>query len=109
MKSIKPMRTKLTIGILALGLTTMSFKMSIDKSSATAEQVNGIHVFAFSKPTAKYDILGTVKIKGIVKSERGGHMTNLLTQKAKDEFPSGEAIIIATNEFEKAEVIRFKE
>lgn len=103
------MKTKITIGILALGLVAMSFRMAIDKTSATVEQINGISVFAFSKPTAKYDILGMVKIRGIVKSERGGHMAKLLAQKAKDEFPSGEAIIISVNEFETAEVIKFKD
>lgn len=103
------MKKQIIIGILALGAVAMSFRMTIDKTSANVEQINGISVFAFSKPTSKYDILGMVKVKGMVKSERGGHMTKLLTEKAKEEFPSGDGIIISTNEWEKAEVIRFKE
>ena len=86
----------------------MSFRMANEKTSATVEQVNGINVFAYSKPTSKYDVLGMVKIKGIVKNEKGPHMVDLLVEYAKRDYPSGEAIIV-NSEFEKAEVIRFKE
>ncbi len=103
------MNKKIVFGILALGLVALSFRIAIDRTNATVEQINGISVFAFAKPTAKYDILGTIKIKGIVKSERGGHMTKLMAEKAKAEFPSAEGIIVATEDWERAEVIRFKD
>lgn len=103
------MNKKITIGILALGLVALSFKMATDKTTATVEQINGISVFAFAKPTSKYDILGTIKIKGIVKSERGGHMTKLMAEKAKAEYPSADGIIVATEDWIIAEVIRFRE
>lgn len=84
----------------------MSFKIAIDKNSATVEEQNGVKVFCFSKPTNKYDILGMVKITGMVKNEKGPHMVSLLVESAKKDYPSGEAIIV-NSEFEKAEVIKF--
>lgn len=102
------MKTKITVLISALALVFFSFKLSVDKTSAVAEEMNGVKVFAFSKPVSKYDILGMVKVKGMVKSEKGPHMVNLLTEYAKKDYPSGEAIIVGAD-FEKAEVIRFKE
>lgn len=102
------MKTKITLVLFAFALMALSFKMVIDKSNATVEDKNGIKVFAFSKPTNKYDILGIVKVKGMVKNEKGPHMVELLTEYAKKDYPSGEAIIV-NSEFEKAEVIKFKE
>ncbi len=102
------MKTKITLGILTLGLIVMSFKSATDKTGATVETQNGIGVFAFSKPIGKYDILGMVKVKGIVSNEKGPHMVELLVEYAKKNYPSGEAIIV-NSDFEKAEVIRFKD
>lgn len=102
------MKTKITLVLAVIGIAAMSFKMSIDKAQANVEQVNGIYVFGFAKPTAKYDVLGMVKIKGMVSNEKAPHMVDLLTGYAKKDYPSGEAIII-NSDFEKAEVIKFKE
>mgnify|MGYP001562527376 CR=1 FL=1 len=101
------MKKKITIGILALGLVAMSFKMAIDKTGATVEQINGISVFAFSKPTAPYDIIGNVKVPGIC-SDRSDKRIDLLIERVKKDNPSANGLIINT-EFGKAEAIRFKE
>ncbi len=103
------MNKKIILGILAFVLFAFSFRIAIDKTNATVEQINGISVFAFAKPTSKYEIIGRIKIKGIVKSERGGHLTKLMAEKAKAEYPSADGIIIATEDWVIAEVIRFKE
>jgi hypothetical protein len=102
------MKTKIILGAMTLGLVAMSFKLAIDKSGANVEEKSGIKVFAFSKPSNKYDVLGMVKVKGIVKNEKGPHMVELLVEYAKRDFPSGEGVIV-NSEFEKAEVIKFKE
>ena len=102
------MKTKIIFAVFAIALTGLSFKLAIDKTSASSQQVNGVYVFAYSKPVNKYDILGMVKIKGLVKNEKGPHMVELLIEAAKKDYPSGEGIIV-NSEFEKAEVIKFKE
>jgi hypothetical protein len=102
------MKTKITVLVAVVALGLCSFKLSSDKVSASVQEVEGIGVFAYSKPQSKYDILGMVKVKGIVKSDDGPHMVELLVKNAKKDFPSGEAIIVGSD-FEKAEVIRFKD
>jgi hypothetical protein len=106
--NLNRMKIKIIIGLLIIGLVTMSFTLIIDKSNATVEEQNGIKIFCYSEPTTKYDILGMVKISGIVKNEKGPHMVELLVGYAKKDYPSGEGIIV-NSEFEKAEVIKFKE
>ena len=102
------MNLKLISGLLALGFIIMSFNELVDKSAAKVDEQNGIKVFAFSKPTSKYDILGMVKVRGIVSNEKGPHMVELLVDYAKKDYPSAEGIIV-NSEFEKAEVIKFKD
>ena len=102
------MKKRIALGVLGVALLAMSFKMAIDKATANVEQVNGVYVYAFAKPTAKYDVLGMVKVKGMVSNEKGPHMVDLLTGYAKKDYPSGEAIIV-NSDFEKAEVIKFKD
>ena len=97
------MKKLILIGIVTLSL---AFTITSEKNSANVETVNGINVFCFSKPTAKYEVLGTVKIKGMVSSEKGDHMVKLFTEKAKKDFTSVEAIIVNAN-FENAEAIKF--
>ncbi len=102
------MKKILFLSIAVLGIAALSFKISLDKTTATTEKLNGVQVFCYSKPVGKYDILGMVKIKGIVKSEKGNHMVGLLAEKATKDYPSGEGIIISV-EFDRAEVIKFKD
>lgn len=102
------MKKTIIFSVAAIAFIALSFKLAVDKVAATANVENGMSVFAYSKPVSKYDILGTVKIKGMVKSEKGPHMVNLLIEGAKKDYPSGEAIIVGST-FENAEVIRFKD
>lgn len=100
-------QTLITIAIVASFALFVGATMPTDKQAARVETVNGIDVFCYSKPLTPYDIIGNVKIKGMVSNEKGEHMVDLLTEKTKKDFPSGEAIIIGLD-FYKAEVIKFK-
>lgn len=94
------------IGIF-LSIAGLSFKPAIDKTNAIAETKEGLTIFHFSKPGAKYDVLGKVKLPAIC-SDRSDERVKILIERAKKEFPSGEAII-ANDAFGIAEVIKFKE
>lgn len=102
------MRLKSILFVLSFAFIAMAFMESLDNSGAKVEEQSGIKIFAFSKPANKYDILGMVKVKGIVKNEKAPHMVELLVSYAKKDFPSAQGIII-NNDFEKAEVIKFKD
>ena len=99
---------KKLILLLAVAIGATAFTTLINKQSANADSQDGYYIFCYSKPTEKYDILGMAKVKGIVSNEKGSHMIELLIENAKKNFPSGEAIIVSSN-FEKAEVIKFKQ
>jgi hypothetical protein len=93
--------------IILIAICLVSFIEISDHSAAKVEEKNSIKIFAYSRPISQYDILGMVKIKGMVSSEKAPHMVELLLEKCKKDFPSAEGIII-NSEFEKAEAIKFK-
>lgn len=104
------MKTKFLLLLFGCAIVATSFKLAIEKNSATVETQEGIQVFCFAKPVNKYEILGTIKIKGMVKSTRGNYLVKLLVERAKSDYPSSEAIIVSTESgLEVAEAIRFKE
>ncbi len=92
-----------------IGLIVMSFMPPTDnKDQATVNQVEGIYVYALSKPNAETTYLGTVEIGGIVSSTKAGHMLKLLIEKTKKKFPTAQAIIITNEDFEKCDAVTFK-
>jgi hypothetical protein len=96
------------IGTILLTLTSAAFKLSeINKTAATVEQNQNISIFSYSKPIAKYDIIGSVKVPTIC-SDKAGDRLEILIKRAKKEFPSAEGLII-NGFFGVAEVIKFKE
>ncbi len=101
------MKKKITIGILALGLLAMSFRMAVDKQNATVQSVDGVQIFIFSKPTAKYDVSGNIKEATFTSSDNEKRIKNLV-ERAKEKYPSVEGLII-TNTLKNAEAIRFKD
>jgi hypothetical protein len=103
----KTMKKQITFALIAVSVLALSFKLAIDKTSATVEQIDGLQVFLYSKPANKYDISGSIKAPFIEK-ENVESRIKVLIEKAKKEYPSAEGIII-NNTLKNAEVIRFKE
>lgn len=101
------MKKQITLALIAVSIIALSFKFAIDKTSATVEQIDGVQIFLFSKPTSKYDVSGTIK-ESIMSAENPEKRVKDLVERAKDKFPSVEGIIINSN-LKNAEVIRFKE
>ena len=100
---------KKTFLIIVIAACTVALTMPpVNKFESKAEEQNNILIFAYSKPVNQYNVLGVVKIKGIVISEKAPDVLEKLIKKAKSEFPSGEGIII-NSEFDKAEVIKFNQ
>ena len=97
---------KQKIILLAIALSAIAFTVENKNNSATVKESDDILIFCYSKPVEKYEILGMAKINGLVKNEKGAHMVDLLVEKAKKNFPSGEAIIVGSD-FQKCEVIKF--
>ena len=99
------------VAVMALFLSGLGF---IAKSSiipctrANVEIIENVGVFAYCKPDCGYDVLGTVKLPGLVSSERADRCIETLLKRAKKDFPSTEALILNT-EFSKAECVKFRD
>lgn len=78
-----------------------------DKRAAIVSQIKGVSVYIISVPKDQYDYLGTVK-KSFALTGGNEEMVNGLVNKARKEYPTCDAILFNTLEFEKADVIKFK-
>ena len=99
--------------------------ISENKSNSTAETMNGIYIFIKSKPTSKYDFLGSIELKwydklteleqqnlqSAIKNLTGiisfsDNLENTLTQ-VKQKYPTADGVIF-DDEMSRCEVIKFK-
>ena len=86
-----------------------SFKMTSDFSQANVEQQQGVFIFIMSKPSSKYDYLGTVKPKWVEASTKPEQALNTLLKKAKENYPQCNGIIFTSADMQTADAIKFKE
>lgn len=82
--------------------------MPFPPGAAMVEAVDNVDVYHYSKPSARYEVLGTVKLPGIVSSERADKCLETLLKRAKKDFPSVQGLIVNT-EFSKAECIKYNQ
>jgi len=78
----------------------------IPYSRAEVQEKENLLIFAYCKPVATYDILGTVKLPALVGSERADRVLETLIKRAKKDFPSSQALIL-NPEMSKAECVKF--
>ncbi|MBI4930216.1 MAG: hypothetical protein HY841_05600 [Bacteroidetes bacterium] len=103
------MKTKIFIATLTVGLFLTAFKFVADtKSSATVDQKEGIYIFMFSKPTAEYQFLGTVKKTGLVWSGKPAEMFNILLRRCKKDYPQADGLIFSDVDMDHADCVKFK-
>ena len=101
---------KKTIIISAIAIIgILGFKFATQKDSATVEQKEGIYIFMFSKPTAQYDFLGSVKKTGIVMSGSPEEMFKTILKRCKKDYPSANGLIFTSVDMEHADCIKIKE
>ena len=101
------MKTKIIIGLLAVGLSLTAFTFVSDKGSATVDQKEGLYIFLLSKPTAEYEYMGSVK-KGLAWSGQPDEMLNSRIKKIKKEYPKADGMIFTSIDMDKADAIQFK-
>ncbi|ALM50338.1 hypothetical protein AMR72_16460 [Flavobacterium psychrophilum] len=108
------MRKITLLAVLSLVLVSAySFKEISDLKRNAAEVVerDGILIFADSKPVAKYEVIGEVKL-GFGSNSDGTYKRAIsrLVEIAKDKYPTGKALILKTDEIKySAEVIDFRD
>ena len=95
--------------ILALvPILLVSFKLAIDKTSATVSTEQGVSIFIMSKPTQPNEYLGTVKV-GVTWSSKPEEQLSNILKKLKKEYPTADGIVFTSIDMQKADAIKFKE
>jgi hypothetical protein len=79
--------------------------VATDKPLARAQTVNGVLTFVRCEPTNEYETLGIVRLRVAMACDTD-EWARKLTMKAREEYPTTEAVIIA-NDWETATAIRF--
>lgn len=102
------MKTKILIPFVLLALFLTAFTLVSDKRSATVEDREGVYIFMFSKPTAEYEYLGTVKKTGIVWTGEPKEMFNILLRRCKKDYPDADGIIFSDVSLDHADCVKFK-
>lgn len=91
------------LGFIAINITSLT-----GMQAGNVEVKDNINIFSYCKPVANYDVLGMVRLPGMVGSERADRVLETLIKRAKKDFPSVQALIV-NEEFSKAECIKFKQ
>lgn len=108
---LKSYMKKIILSVVVLSLFAFtSIKLSSEKATAEANQVQGIFIFTDSKPTAEYEYLGTVSTATIVWKTRGYEdIRETLLKKLKKDYPNADgAIFNFTGGKDKVDAIKFK-
>ena len=104
------MKKALLFTIAAAALLSFTvIEYQVKKSTCEATQYQGIYLYMKSTPVSDYTILGTVKKTGIVWSGKPNEMMNILTRRAKNDFPETEGLIFDDTNMEHATCIKFKQ
>lgn len=93
-------------------VSLFSFKMVYDskKSTAEAQQIQGIYIFTDSKPVSEYDYKGSVKIKMSFSGAQYSDIRDKFIEKMKKEFPDADGLILSLQSggTDVADAIKFK-
>ncbi len=122
------MKVKISVALLIAAVFS-SCEAPVEKNYATVNQINGLYVFVYSKPSAPYKELGTVsndylnQMKDATSSKKVGKKIlgalsttaqnidfksklDIMIQLAKESYPDANAIIFETG-VDQAKVIQF--
>lgn len=91
--------------IFAFG--SASYEYRVTKRTAEVNQFDGLHIFFASEPVAEYEVLGTVKVGMTMDSETKTRL-KAIAKKANKKYPKADGIVFRMLDFERADVIRFK-
>ena len=92
--------------LAVIGLTAISFTLNSDHL-AKPLLIDGYQIYVLSVPVDDFEKVGYIKT-GITWSGHPDQLFNKMLKKAKNEYPTGDAIIIDNINLEQALVIKFK-
>lgn len=103
--SMKKLILGIIIGISCTALIGAGIEnYVVSKKTAEVDFKSGLYIFTDSKPVMDYEYLGTISV--MTWQGYYNQAIPLLLKKAKEKYPSADAIIYVDTE--KADVIKFK-
>lgn len=99
---------KKLILILAGALIFFAFKFET-RNLGKVEQRNGLFIFAFSMPTARYQILGAINMPEIVTSNKASTNLETAIKRARKQYPECNGIMFLNDNLNKVEAIKLVE
>lgn len=110
MKLIKKFPYLLPVILFAAMFCSLAFAPGPQnkKTLANVKQDNGLYVFIESTPVSDYETLGNVKKTGLVMNGKAEEMVKIITRRAKDDYPTCDAVIFDDLKLDHATVIKFK-
>ena len=95
-------------GLLTAGLLAFTAReYELRKNTAETDQAQGMYLFHQARPVGEYEVLGTVKVGGMVSSVKFETCRDVLLKKAKKEYPKADGLLVDGNAFQ-ADAIKFK-
>jgi hypothetical protein len=102
----------ISIVILSTFILISAFSTKVNEdlkmNSAEVESVQGLYVFYKSKPSKEYTYLGTVKTPFIIKNYKGSYLLELMTKRAKEQYPSCNAVIFKNDDLLEVDAVTIK-
>lgn len=102
--------------ILAISIPTLllvlmmfaAFNSPDTRDQARVNKRNGLYIFIESKPTAAYDVLGTVEKHGVTWSNKAEEMINIIIRRCNKQYSNADGLIFDNIELKEATAIRFR-
>ncbi len=79
----------------------------ISERLAKPDEKEGFKIFMLCSPVDEYEKVGYVKVK-VAWTGKPDEMLNSLLKKAKNDYPTGDAILITDVSMDEAMVVKFK-
>lgn len=93
--------------ILALAVVFLTSSKPLSDKLARPNEVEGFKIYILSTPVDEYEKLGYIKA-GMTWSGKPDQLMGKILKKAKEDYPTGDAILINSIDLEQAMVIKFK-
>lgn len=93
--------------LIALAVVLLTSSKPVSDKLARPNEVEGFKIFILCTPVDDYEKLGYIKV-GMTWSGKPDQLMNKILKKAKNDYPTGDAILINGIDLEQAMVIKFK-
>jgi hypothetical protein len=97
------MKKKGMLFLFFLGL--FAYKFEPNKDLARVEQIEGIYVFVYAKPSGNYKFIDKINMPEFVMNGKAYEMIRTAVRRCKKQHPTANGVIFTNDNLSKAEAI----